>query len=133
MLGLVAEHLRPIAFVKASPPAGDGAYRRLAQKIDLELLARFAEADCHGRTGTFDCSPIAAFLEKARQLGIEHAPPRPLLLGRHLLPLGVTPGPGMGEILRAVYERQLDGDITTLDDALSAARSLLEAGTPDRA
>ena len=32
-------------------PVSDGAFRRLAQKVDLELLARFAEADCHGRAG----------------------------------------------------------------------------------
>ena len=33
------------------------------------------------------------FLERARSLGVEHAPPAPLLLGRHLLQLGVPAGP----------------------------------------
>ena len=41
------------------------------------------------------------FLERARALGVEHAPPEPLLLGRHLLALGVAPGPRVGEILKA--------------------------------
>jgi len=50
-----------------------------------------------------------------------------LLLGRHLLALGVRPGPGMGEILRVVYERQLDGAVTTLDEALAVARAILSA------
>ena len=45
---------------------GDGAFRRLAQKVDLELLARLARADCRGRTGTFDCSAMDWFLERAR-------------------------------------------------------------------
>ena len=51
VLGLVAEHLRPSAFYKARDTVTDGAFRRLAQKVDLELLVRFARADCHGRTG----------------------------------------------------------------------------------
>ena len=62
------------------------------------------------------------FLDRARALGVEHAPPPPLVLGRHLVALGVAPGPGMGEILRAVYEQQLDGTVTTLAEAQSAAR-----------
>jgi hypothetical protein len=31
----------------------------------------------------------------------------------------------MGEILKAVYERQLDGSVVDLDTALTAARELL--------
>jgi tRNA nucleotidyltransferase (CCA-adding enzyme) len=123
VLGLVAEHLRPIAFWKTKDTIRDGAFRRLAQKVDLELLARFARADCHGRTGTFDCSGIDWFIERARSLGVEHKPPAPILLGRHLIDMGVTPGPRMGEILKAIYELQLDGAVTTLDEAKREAGS----------
>ena len=125
VLGLVAEHLRPSAFHKTRETVGDGAFRRLAQRVDLELLTRFARADCHGRTGHFDCSAMDWFLERARSLGVEHRPPAPILMGRHLIGLGVSPGPRMGEILRAVYEQQLDGVVTTLDEAEAAARVLL--------
>ena len=121
----VVSALKPSAFRKSSTPVGDGAFRRLAGKVDLELLARFAKADCHGRTGHFDCSAMDWFLERARALGVEHRAPPPLLLGRHLIDLGVTPGPGMGRILKAVYERQLDGEVATLDEALAAARAAL--------
>jgi hypothetical protein len=31
----------------------------------------------------------------------------------------------MGEILRAIYERQLDGHVTTLDAGLAEARELI--------
>ena len=95
------------------------------KKLLSELLVRFGRADCHGRTGTFDCSAMDWFLDRARALGVEHAPPAPLLLGRHLLALGVTPGPRMGEILRAVYEKQLDGAVTTVDEAVAEARHLV--------
>jgi tRNA nucleotidyltransferase (CCA-adding enzyme) len=123
VLALVAEHLRPSAFHKARDTVTDGAFRRLAARVDLELLVRFARADCHGRAGAFDCSAMDWFLERARALGVEHEAPKPILMGRHLLDLGVAPGPRMGVILRAVYEQQLDGAVTTLDEALAAART----------
>ena len=132
VLGLVAHHLKP-GMWRAAPKVGDGAFRRLARKVDLELLARLAKADCLGRTGDFDCSAMDWFLERARSLGVEHEPPAPILMGRHLLALGVPPGPGLGSILKQVYERQLDGGITTLEEATAAARTLLdEPRTPDK-
>ena len=126
VMGLVTEHLRPMAFFKTRDTVTDGAFRRLAQKVDLELLARFARSDCHGRTGTFDCSGIDWFLERARSLGVEHKPPTPILLGRHLIELGVSPGREMGDILRAIYELQLDGIVATLDDARLRAADFLQ-------
>ena len=124
VVGLTAHHLKPGMLHKA-PQVGDGAFRRLAQKVDLELLARLARADCLGRTGDFDCSAMDWFLERARALGVEHQPPAPLLLGRHLLELGLTPGPRVGEILKQVYEKQLDGQVTTVDEAIAEARTRL--------
>lgn len=127
VLGLVAEHLRPMAFYKTRETVRDGAFRRLAQKVDLELLVRFARADCTGRTGRFDCSGIEWFFERALALGVEHRPPQPILLGRHLLEMEVLPGPRMGEILKAVYELQLDGAVTDLAGARAEAAKLLRA------
>jgi tRNA nucleotidyltransferase (CCA-adding enzyme) len=128
VLGIVAHHLKPTMFFKSPTPVSDGAFRRLAQKVDPELLARFAEADCHGRLGTFDCGGMRWFLERARALGVEHQPPAPLLLGRHVLDMGIAPGPAVGTLLKAVYEQQLDGTVTTLDEAVHSLKQLLEAG-----
>ncbi|HOQ59864.1 MAG TPA: HD domain-containing protein [Vicinamibacterales bacterium] len=126
VVGLVAYHLAPGTWHKSASPVSDGAFRRLAQKVDLELLALVARADCRGRAGDFDCSAMDWFLARARALGVEHRPPPPILLGRHLLEMGLTPGPGIGRILKAVYERQLDGEVVDLDTARRAARGLLE-------
>jgi tRNA nucleotidyltransferase (CCA-adding enzyme) len=126
VLGLVAQHLKPGAFHKAGN-VSEGAFRRLAQKVDMELLARLARADCRGRTGNFDCSAMDWFIERARALGVEHQPPKPLLLGRHLIELGVEPGPKMGEILKEIYEKQLDGEIRTVEEGVEAARALVSA------
>jgi tRNA nucleotidyltransferase (CCA-adding enzyme) len=127
VLGIVAHHLKPGMFKKSPSPVGDGAFRRLAQKVDLELLAVLAEADCNGRTGNFDCSAMQWFLDRARALGVEHQPPAPLVLGRHLLALGMTPGPEMGVVLKQIYERQLDGEITTPEEGIALATTLVNS------
>jgi tRNA nucleotidyltransferase (CCA-adding enzyme) len=126
VLGITAQHLKPGMWYKVRDEVGDGAFRRLAQKVDLELLARLAKSDCEGRQpGVFDCTAMDWFLDRARSIGAHKGPPDPLLLGRHLLALGVRPGPRVGEILKAVYEQQLDGTIATLDAAIERARQLV--------
>ncbi|MEI6666559.1 MAG: HD domain-containing protein [Acidobacteriota bacterium] len=125
ILGLVACHLAPGMWHKAPTPVGDGAFRRLAHKVDLELLTRLARADCQGRAGQFDCSAMDWFVQRARALGVEHRPPEPLLKGRHVLAMGLEPGPAVGRIVKAVYERQLDGLVTTLDEAIAAGSECL--------
>jgi tRNA nucleotidyltransferase (CCA-adding enzyme) len=124
VIGLTAHHLKP-GMLRKAENVGDGAFRRLAQKVDLELLARLARADCLGRTGDFDCSAMDWFLERARALGVEHRPPARLLMGRHLLELGLSPGPRVGEILQQVYEKQLDGQITSVEEGIAEAKRLL--------
>jgi hypothetical protein len=37
----------------------------------------------------------------------------------------MAPGPRVGLILKAVYEQQLDGLVSTVDEAVSAARDLI--------
>jgi tRNA nucleotidyltransferase (CCA-adding enzyme) len=126
VLGITAQHLKPGSWFKARDEVGDGAFRRLAHKVDLELLARVAKSDCEGRQpGRFDCTAMDWFLERARALGVQHRPPEPILLGRHLLALGLKPGPRIGELLKAVYEQQMDGAVTNLDEATVAARNLI--------
>ena len=126
VLGITAQHLKPGSWFKVRDEVGDGAFRRLAHKVDLELLARVAKSDCEGRQpGRFDCTAMDWFLERARSLGVQHRPPEPILLGRHLLALGLEPGPRIGEILKAIYEQQMDGQVITLEQAIDAARHLV--------
>jgi tRNA nucleotidyltransferase (CCA-adding enzyme) len=127
VLGITAQHLKPGSWFKVRDEVGDGAFRRLAHKVDLELLARVAKSDCEGRQpGQFDCTAMDWFLERARALGVQHRPPEPILLGRHLLALGLEPGPRIGEILKAIYEQQMDGAVTTLEQAITAAKQALD-------
>ncbi|MEM6393387.1 MAG: CCA tRNA nucleotidyltransferase [Planctomycetota bacterium] len=47
--------------------------------------------------------------------------PTPLLTGDHLVAAGLTPGPAFKPLLEAVYDAQLEGRVTTADQALGLA------------
>jgi tRNA nucleotidyltransferase (CCA-adding enzyme) len=128
VLALVAQHLKPGQLYDARERVSDGAIRRLARKVEPDLLYRVARADCLGRSpGSFEPVAMEWFRERVRQLDVASRPPEPILKGRHLLAMGLSPGPGVGRILQAVYERQLDGAVTSLEEAQAEARRILES------
>lgn len=131
VLALVAHHLKPGQLYDERDKVGDGAIRRLARKCEPDLLYRVARADCLGRSpGAFQPVAMEWFRERVRALDVAERPPRPLLLGRDVVALGVAPGPEVGRILKAVYEAQLDGEVTNEDEARAAAQRLLAGGRP---
>jgi tRNA nucleotidyltransferase (CCA-adding enzyme) len=138
VIALVRDHLKPGEFYKKREEVGDGAFRRLARKCELDLLYRVAKADSLGRNGEdvprekwYGAEAQEWFIARARELSVERHPPPPLLMGRHLLEVGLKPSRQMGEILAAVYEMQLDGRVQTLDEAKVAARKILSADSAD--
>ena len=124
VLALVAHHLKPGQLYDDRDRVSDGAIRRLARKCEPDLLYRVAKADCLGRRpGAFEPVAMEWFRERIRELDVAVRPPEPLLKGRDVLALGVTAGPEVGRVLRAVYERQLDGAVTTPEEARAEARA----------
>ena len=100
------------------PEFSDSAVRRLARKLipaTIDDLCAVMWADHLGRPPfvsreTEVC--IQALQEKAHALAVSDAAPRPLILGRHLLELGLRPGPHFKPILDACAEAQLEGAFT---------------------
>lgn len=126
VLGLVAHHLKPGQLYDERDRVGDGAIRRLARKCEPDLLYRVAKADCLGRhPGVFEPLAMEWFRDRVRALDVAVRPPEPLLKGRDLVALGLPPGPAIGRVLRSVYERQLDGAVTTVEEARAEARRIL--------
>ena len=133
VIALVREHLKPGEFYKKRDEVGDGAFRRLARRCEPDLLYRVAKADSLGRNADwvprdkwYDAEAQEWFIRRVKELEIEHSAPQPILLGRHLLEMGLTPGPGIGEITRAVYEMQLDGRVSNLEEARNEAKRLID-------
>ena len=130
---LVRYHLKPGEYYKAKSAVGDGAFRRLARKVEPGLLYRVAKADSLGRNPDwlpkekwFGSEAQEWFFEKVGELQVEKSAPEPILMGRHLIELGLTPSPQFKQILDAVYEMQLDGKIVDLEAALIEARLMIE-------
>jgi tRNA nucleotidyltransferase (CCA-adding enzyme) len=106
------------AFFARRNEVPDGELRRQSLRCEPILLMKLARAQGENEAANW-------FEMRMRALSVFDKPPLPLLQGRHLLELGLKPGPLIGEITRAVYERQLDGDVRVLADALEVAKEML--------
>jgi tRNA nucleotidyltransferase (CCA-adding enzyme) len=118
VLPLVLHHGRPRHLHDAA--ASDAAVRRLAQRVDrIDRLVRVARADTLGRSGgrdSDDTFPAGTWLlERAQALRVDRQAPQPLVLGRHLIELGLKPGPHFKPLLDACLEGQINGDFDSLE------------------
>lgn len=126
VLPLVACHMHPAQFFAAQ--AGDTAIRRLALRVRrIDRLVRVARADMGGRPPLPADFPAGDWLlQKAQALAVTDSAPAPILLGRHLIEqFALKPGVQMGKLLKAVYEAQLEGQVSDLDSALEFVRKKL--------
>lgn len=133
---LIANHMRPNQMARMPAPPTPRALARFFRDAGdaAPLLALFAVADCVGKRGDAttdeDCAPsrriAALLLERYYDRFAPDVAPQALLSGRDLIELGMTPGRRVGEILEAVREAQMAGEIHTRDEALVAAQSMLK-------
>lgn len=121
---LVRMHMRPFAMWRDK--SSDGAIRRLAAKVvRIDRLCRVAAADDAGRP-PFPRDPTSYrwLAEQAKRLEVEAAAPKPIVMGRHLLELGMKPGPEFKRILDRCFEAQLDGAFSDLQSGVAYLKSL---------
>jgi poly(A) polymerase len=71
---------------------------------------------------------ILAFSERLASLQEEGVAPPPLVTGADLIKFGVSPGPAFKKWLEQLYDRQLEGELPTREDALALAKSLVLKG-----
>jgi tRNA nucleotidyltransferase (CCA-adding enzyme) len=113
----------------AEHQAAAPAYRRLARRVDSDLLLRLSRAlhrASHGGRTAFPAGERArAIWEGEDLLG---KAPEPILQGRDLAELGIEPGPGMGEWLEAAFQAQLDGAFADREGGLAWLRARLGGG-----
>jgi tRNA nucleotidyltransferase (CCA-adding enzyme) len=96
--------------------------RRLAKRLEPETIERLAiliTADAFGRPPSPQMVPDNVFelLEMAEALQLQSCAPKAILLGRHLIELGMRPGPEFGLILDAAFDAQLEGRFFDLPQA----------------
>lgn len=119
---LVREHLKPMQLYRDKEKVSDAAIKRLSARVSIEKLCLVATADFLGRTtpeALAGHDPSTEWLmQQAERLQVQKTAPEALLLGRHLLAAGMKPGPKMGKVLKEAYEAQLDGEFSTVEEAL---------------
>lgn len=97
------------------------AIRRLSVALAPATVSQWAQvamADVMGRGTQADVSMHHAVLDMANQMDIVHNQPAQILMGRHLIDMGVSPGVQMGVILADAFQAQLDGDFSDLNGAI---------------
>lgn len=109
---LVADHMR-ISHVRQMRPS---TLVRLLREPHFPELLELHRADClasHGKLDLYEfCQEQLAALKK------EHLRPPALLTGSDLIAMGFTPGPLFREILAAVEDAQLEGQLDSYRAAL---------------
>jgi tRNA nucleotidyltransferase (CCA-adding enzyme) len=123
---LVLEHMRPVDLFDSN--ASDNAVRRLASRVKrIDRLVRVARADQGGRP-PLPGEPFPAgdwLLERARAENIADTSPKPILMGRHLIEMGLEPSALFSDLLGACYEAQLDGRVASVEEGKAFARRWL--------
>jgi tRNA nucleotidyltransferase (CCA-adding enzyme) len=116
VLPLVRNHMAHLQTVT------DRSVRRLARRLEPENIAGLClimTADALGRPPKPPSVPqvVTDLMAKAAQLQVQARAPKSILMGRHLLQLGMKPGPDVGIILDAAYDAQLEGKFSDLNQA----------------
>mgnify|MGYP003146757092 CR=1 FL=1 len=120
---IVGEHMQPYSL--HSGGAKDGAWRRLSNKIRLDIIGWMSRCDCCGRPDRHIGDPDLEHdiseqcFSRFGDLGAE--PVRPIVQGRDLIQEGMRPGPQIGTALRAAYEAQMEDETLNREALLAVA------------
>ena len=117
---IVREHMNPWQLHKSG--AKESAWRRLHNRVRLDILGWVTRSDDGGRTGRPDGtphSPSDMAFAYAETFGAE--PIRPVLLGRHLIAAGYRPGPEFTAMLDRAYQYQMETGCTDTGTLLRVA------------
>lgn len=89
-------------------------YTELAELCRIDALA-----SCGDLSDYYFCQ------EMFSKLSHEEVKPKPLITGHDLIAMGLKPGPMFKDILTKIEDEQLDGNITTKEDAIEEVRALI--------
>ncbi len=119
---LVENHLYHHSWDDSGP--SDASIRRIARRLapaTIHQLCIIMEADHLGRpplTSSESAERIDLLRQKSDELELALNAPKPILLGRHLIQRGETPGPTFKSILKTAFEAQLEGSFADETSAI---------------
>ncbi|ERP30840.1 CCA tRNA nucleotidyltransferase [Chitinivibrio alkaliphilus] len=99
-----------------------GKIKRFLSRPTIEEEIVLHRADCLASHGDTDnCRFLRSIQEEFRE---EDLRPEPLLRGKDLIALGLSPSPRFGKLLSAVYELQLEEEVETREEALAWVKKI---------
>jgi poly(A) polymerase len=123
-LALIENHMRFMDVQRMK----DSTLKRIFRLERFEEHLALHRMDCLASKGDLENWEYAG--RRWREMPAEAVRPRPLITGRELIAAGYKPGPGFKTMLEAVEEAQLEGAITTADEAMRLVRERFGGPTP---
>ncbi|MEK7115944.1 MAG: HD domain-containing protein [Patescibacteria group bacterium] len=133
-VAIVKDHLKPgmLSIQRENGALTDTTYanaiRKLLKRIHPTswcVLVAASEADYRGRgipgSSTEPYAHGNLLAETVQRYRLDEAPTQPLIQGRDLLALGMTPGPSMGKLIAHIEKLRDAGTLTTREEALLEA------------
>jgi tRNA nucleotidyltransferase (CCA-adding enzyme) len=122
VLELVGMHMYPAALFRDREKIRDATMRRFLRKVEhVDRLCRVVEADMAGKRSSG--MPITSWL-KDRIASLPAGLESPLVKGKHLISLGLPPGPIFKKILDDCFAAQIDGKFSTIKEGIEYLRKL---------
>lgn len=126
---LIECHMIPYHLLRGKAPIR--AYIRLQNRlkqhgVSMDDLVFMFTCDCYGR-GISRTEQVEAFQKKVQEVAVYEMdkPPEPVVLGRHLIEKGYTPGVHFGQILDRCHHLQV---VLEIDDPKQLLDIVLESG-----
>jgi len=116
IVALVEHHLR----FKDVPQMRSSTLKRFLRLEKLEEHLELHRLDCLSSHRNLENYEFVR--AKLAELPAEAIRPQPLINGRDLIDMGYQPGPQFKEMLQAVEDAQLEGELRSRDDAIRFVR-----------
>jgi tRNA nucleotidyltransferase (CCA-adding enzyme) len=123
----LAENHHFLNSFKDGPPS-DSSLRRLSRRIypattnELHYVMRSDHLGRPPLVSPEQKKRLADYSNRIAELAVNDSAPKPILLGRHLIEIGLKPGILFKEILSLAYEAQLDGFFESSEEAINWIR-----------
>lgn len=117
---LIANHMK---FMEV-PRMRESTLKRFMRQPDFEQHMELHRLDCLSSHGGLENYEFVR--RKQQEVPPEQLKPAPLLTGRELIAAGYRPGPMFGIVLSEIEDAQLEGRISTAEEAMEMARTRLD-------
>jgi tRNA nucleotidyltransferase (CCA-adding enzyme) len=127
VLPLVAEHMTHVGIQESSRRVVARLARRLGQAT-IHEWSMIVEADHSGRPPLAKGNPVKHWVALAELIDVGNGAMKPIIMGRHLIQLGMKPSKEFGAILSAAMDAQENGDFVDEVHGIQWLRKFISKG-----